>query len=526
VANGCSGDTITQIVAVNPEPTVTVTNASGVICSGEDLDLQLSNQPKQVQGTEFIWIRNNTTNVNGLITDTIGPNQDQITNSFTLGNQVFSVQNVGVQIVPVFDGCKGDTTTETVSINPVPQIISSDDTTICSGESLGYTIIPTFSNNVLYSAVPGISPNVVGEQTKADDSSPILPEVLTNITNTTQSTSYTLTASFENSGKKCVSLPLVLQVSVRPRPSAPLFSEEFNPDQSAGTTALCGGSSLLALAVANLQPGDTYNWTAEPSNVIIADPSNPQTAVSFPDSGVGYTAVISLQATSSASEGSCKSVIQQLSVDIGPGQGIEEKKIVPKQPGHLLVYLDNSSDLRYRWGVDSIINQGPITRLVQPRLLDGQVYQFFTPESRFIKPASGTDPEQLDTINYAYWVQVIKVSPNDTCYTRIYYNGPYCTFCSGKVTEEIAGEDVYAALWPNPVRDYFELKVAGPIYGRMEVSVMNSLGQIMDRRILVKEEANQQFRYDVQDLPSGIYQLFIRGNREEKISVKFIRVAP
>ena len=321
---------------------------------------------------------------------------------------------------------------------------------------------------------------------------------------------------------------LLTNAIVFSNPATPVFSEAFDPDQSQGTSVACGGSSLMALLVDNPEAGYIYNWTAEPSNVIIADPLNPQTAVSFPDSSSAYTVTVSLQTTAPVAQGSCKSQIQQLSIDVGSGQGIIEKKIVPKQPGHLLVYLDNSGELRYRWGADSIVYDSARQILTNPGLIPGQVYQFFVPEPRFITPATGTAPEQLDTVNYAFWVQVIEVSPSDSviCYTRVYYNGPYCSSCRGKQNEEIISAEIRATLWPNPVREYFDLKLSGAIYGQMDVSLVNSLGQTIDQRILVKEDAEQLFRYDLDHMPSGIYQLFIRGNRGQMVTVKFIHVAP
>ena len=524
-ANGCSGDTIVTQVTVNPKPSLTSNNLTSVICEGDQLNIALSNTPTQVSGTSFIWSRNNISNVNGDDKDTIGPNSATISNVLSLSSGVIIPQNVVISIVPEFDGCLGDTTLETVVVNPVPIISGLNTKTICSGDPLNYLVTSDIVSNVVYSWTGTPGGAISGEVTQNAQSNNLISDILVNNSVTTvNNTNYSITTTFSNAGKSCTSTPFNLNVIVNPKPTQPVFTELLDPDTLNGTTSLCGGTSMLAMQISNISPGINYIWSVNPSNLIVEDSVNTVTAISFPDTSVAYQAVISAIAQNTVQNGSCKSEASQVVINVSSGDAIEEKEIVPKEPGHLLVYLDNSSDLRYHWGYDSIeVVNANTKRLVSPTFFkEGQFYQMFVPSAKFIQPAIGSDPEQLDTIHYAYWVQVIKVSATDTCYTRVYYNGPYCTTCGNRPTEEFVSDEVKASLWPNPNRGNFTVAVSGDIYGRIEASVVNSLGQIVSRRTLMKDEPLQEYFYPDDEFLPGFYQLQLLGNQGEKVTSKFV----
>lgn len=535
ISNGnCTTSTDQITITNNPRPAITTGTVADVSTSSNTFSIPFTattNSPDQYSITvgspplaNFTPVSNQNLGTSPIVVTIPASAAGSYNFSLTVRNSVTGCvsapQSVALEVVPAIIAV-------TASLNQFTTCegaASDAQSFTVSGSSLtgNLTISAPLGYEISTDPVNGYSQSLTLNQSSGIVTSTTIFVRLTSTANNGASGNITFTSSSVTQNLSTGS------AIVHPNPATPVFSEAFDPNQVPGTSAVCGGSSLMALLVDNPESDFTYTWTAEPSNVIIADPVNPQTAVTFPDSANGYTAIVSLQAVSPGSQGSCKSQIQQLTVNVGSSQGINEKKIVPKQPGHLLVYLDNSSDLRYRWGVDSIIYDGSRQILTNPRLISGQVFQFFAPESRFVSPANGTFPEQLDTVNYAYWVQVIKVSPTDSviCYTRVYYNGPYCSLCRGKSNGEMISSDIQAMLWPNPVRNYFDLKLSGSIYGRMDVCILNSLGQTVDQRTFIKEDAEQRFRYELKDMPSGIYQLFIRGNRGEMVNVKFINVAP
>ncbi len=524
-SNGCTFDTTFNVGITNfkSQTPTALTASDTVICSGESVTFDVTGNLGTLGA--FKWYENSCGSGTA-----IGSGHTLI---LQLDNTTTSpiVKTLFVRAEDSIP-CAFNTSCRSISItvNPVPKLTSVDSLIICSGEPLGYQIQSDIPSDMTFGWTPTTVPAGISDtSSQVAATNEILNDALVNNSFTIPRTViYTLDLVYTKNGIQCaIDTPLV--VKVNPKPDTPLFSEQLTPVSTpfSGST-ICGGTSAYSLQVNNPTNGVTYIWASSSSNTVYGDTTALETVVSFLP-GTDFIDTLYLIATNAIQVGSCKATSVGLALSVSSGDAIIERRIVPKEPGHLLVYLDNSSDLRYHWGYDSIeVVNGNTKRLVRPQFFNGQdgqdtqVYQMFVPAARFIQPANGQDPEQLDTVHYAYWVQVIKLSPTDTCYTRVYYNGPYCTFCGNRPVEEPVSETVMASLWPNPSAGSFNVSVSGNIYGKIDSKVINAVGQTVLQRTLLKENPKQEFSFSEEEIPPGLYQLQLLGNRGEKVSVKFV----
>ncbi len=221
-ASGCQGDTKVITFTINPEPVI-VNGLDAIRCSDIATGLTLS-----TTGTSAVAANYNITNITmaaGLIaagTNAVIPATGAAPNY--LANDRFT--NPGVvpltvvyTAVPVTAaGCLGDPKTITITINAEP--VGADDTkTICSDDAVTYDLQNNvnmlgngFASNFLWVAAPNGS--VTGESTIAK-SSPIITDVLNNVTNADQVIVYTVTPTGTNG---CVGNNFTVTVTVRPEP--------------------------------------------------------------------------------------------------------------------------------------------------------------------------------------------------------------------------------------------------------------------------------------------------------------------
>ncbi|ESU22914.1 hypothetical protein FEDK69T_16930 [Flavobacterium enshiense DK69] len=114
--SGCNGTSITVTVLVNPKPNAaSVTNTNQVVCSG--INILPVTVTQTVSGTSFLWTRDNTTNVTGII-DNGSLNSGQSI-SGTLINQTAIDQTVTFTITPTTaNGCSGDPIIASILVEP------------------------------------------------------------------------------------------------------------------------------------------------------------------------------------------------------------------------------------------------------------------------------------------------------------------------------------------------------------------------------------------------------------------------
>ena len=167
ILNGCSSDTVTSIITVNPIPNVTSSNSASV-CSGVQLNVGLTSN---VANSTFTWFANSNTNVSGEST----ANQLSSTINDILVNNSPVAETVNYNVIPTFGGCPGNTQTVLVTVNPVP-VINNINEIICSGGSFDTIPNHTLQGNIIPNltqytwTVPTSIPNVSGQSNYATPS--------------------------------------------------------------------------------------------------------------------------------------------------------------------------------------------------------------------------------------------------------------------------------------------------------------------------------------------------------------------
>ncbi|MFM7080194.1 MAG: T9SS type A sorting domain-containing protein, partial [Bacteroidota bacterium] len=328
---------------------------------------------------------------------------------------------------------------------------------------------------------------------------------------------YRDTVTFINAGDSCRSIALD-SVLINPAPPLPnIASFSTSGLDNSFTYNLCQGASFINfLDITPSQPGLSYNWSASPSNgVQIFSPDSSNTIISFPQSG---TFTVNIQTTTPASEGSCTNTGTNLTMVVDPafGDTIRESRIIHKNPGNLLVYLDNTMD-GYKWGYDSIPLPNTASNLLAtgiPNFVTGQVYQAFVTPSRFILN------DFPDINSYRFWVMVFEIIGNDTCFTKVYFNGPNAP--PRAQPNPVVPDEVIAQVFPNPNNGNFDLVLSGNIYNNISVRVFNTLGETVYDVIIEKGEPVQKYPINLTDLKKGMYYVDVRGNYGEQAVSKIL----
>ena len=115
VANGCTGNSVSYNVLVNPTPTVSISPASQEICSLGTTSLNLTGT---VSGSTFEWTVAQITPA-GSITGASDGTGNKIEQ--TLTNTTNSQATIKYTVVPKANGCSGTPISVTVKVNPTPQ---------------------------------------------------------------------------------------------------------------------------------------------------------------------------------------------------------------------------------------------------------------------------------------------------------------------------------------------------------------------------------------------------------------------
>ena len=399
--------------------------------------------------------------------------------------------------IPASGGCPLFQTKDTIVIAPNPVITANPMLqSVCSGLS---TTPISFNSSVSGSSLSWTNNNTsIGLNNSGNSSIPSF--VATN--NSSVPVTATITAQ-STSPVGCISNTITIQIIVNPTPERPSITNLAEMGTIPST--VCGGIENLNFNIQNSSTG-VIHWsvttTPSLSNVVdIKKDSVLNTVISFYHANINYTANVTAQFVSAT--GCLSDTTFSININ-AQNDTIKEGIIIKKQPGNLLVYLDNTAD-GYQWGYDTLPT-------FKPNILNGQVYQAFAPVSKFI--VSG---DSLDEVNYAYWVRV----RYGNCFTKIYYNGPFAPQL--KTTEEtIIPDNIVSIISPNPSKGNFELLLSGAIYGDIEMKIVNTLGQIISHRKEVKNEPSIRYNFNLPELKQGLYAMYITATGGDKRIVKFI----
>lgn len=237
---GCtSTDTVT--ISELPTPTVNASAQFSSICSGGNAVLLLSNSPAN---TAFcISVLNGNTTAPQCPNSITAPG-GQISLPITLPVGTATPQQVQIIVQPSLPApsCPGIPDTVTITVNPLPQLLVSGPSSLCSGDNLNIGLFNTLNPNSAFTwtrtnnaiTCLGMNGNVLPPNSA-------ITGQLCNTTGAPQTTTFTLNSL----GGACAAAPATLTITVNPNPTASITS-----------TSSCTGATLTA------QPaGNTYSWS-------------------------------------------------------------------------------------------------------------------------------------------------------------------------------------------------------------------------------------------------------------------------
>ncbi|MCF8424165.1 MAG: PKD domain-containing protein [Bacteroidia bacterium] len=257
-SNGCTSNTGTTTVVVNPIPSTPTISTNAPVCVGQNVSLTTNS----VSGATYNW--------SGPNSYTSSVQSPVITNASTVQAGTYSLSLI-------VNGCSSLINTLDIAVNTAPTTPTATSSPACLNDTLFL-----FANSAFGSTYSWTGPNGFTSSLQ----NPFIPNATLAANGT-----YTVIA---NNG--CSSVPATISVSVTPKPSAPVISSN---------SPLCEGGSLN-LSASNT--GTTYLWSGPSS--FTASVQNPTiTPVSLSNAGV-YSVV--------AAANGCISATRTVAIVINP----------------------------------------------------------------------------------------------------------------------------------------------------------------------------------------------------------------
>ena len=238
----CKG-TAQSITVLVSQPLVYTGPSALTICSGDSLSIPLSaNLP-----STFVWYSNqpNTANVSGAttsLTSTASINDVLIANASST-----TIQTVEYLVYPttLLNGCSSNGFPVTVSINPTAFVPTTDTVTICSGNSVDFSLSSNVASTFNWLAQPNI--NVFGEST-ANQTTNIISDLLVNVTALPETVIYNYSAT--SVANSCQGNLGELLVIVNPTPTADFSLIDYS---------ICENAPVVFTNLTT--PASNYYWT-------------------------------------------------------------------------------------------------------------------------------------------------------------------------------------------------------------------------------------------------------------------------
>jgi hypothetical protein len=482
---GCTGTASLITIFVNPTPAMT-NSSPATVCSGIGLNLPLT---ASVTSTFNRSIGSNPGTITGFSTGAGGAINDILTNPSNTNSGT-----INYSIVPTSfpQGCTGGAFNLAVEVKPAPAITNESQDTICSGDTTNIVLAPTIPSTFSWT-IGNITGSINGAI--ADAAGIIKQELINLTTNARGVVPYIITPV--SLVDLCPGSPDTINVVVNPAPP-PATIVDLTDSLLVVNSSVCSGSSFLNFNISNNLSGITYSWSAQPSFVIVHIDDTANTVISFPDTTFSYTATITAITANISSLGGCPNKSSDIQITVTDGDPIQERGIILKQPGNLLVYPDNTVK-GFQWGFDNKSN-------LKPQNINDQIYQVL------VHP----DSLPFDTLLRSYWVEL-----NDSgCVTKVYFNGPNKFSRPGSI--DVIAEELIASAFPNPNNGTFDLLLSGNMYESIKINVLNTLGQNVYSTLVFKSEPEQRYPLKLPDLDRGFYILDIRGMNGEVISDKIL----
>ena len=296
----CLGNTETFTITVNPQPQVTAPQ-NQVVCNGAQV--AAINFTGPATGTTYVWSNNNPSI--GLAASGTG----NIANFTALNNgntPITATVTVTAQYVNGTQVCTGNAETFTITVNPSPVMIPTQDMTVCSSTVLNGISFASSVPNANFSWVNnqtliGLPANGVG------DILPFIPSVSTTV----PVTAMIQVQALDTYGNYTCSSPIdTFFITINPIPN-------FN---SLPNMVVCAGQTVPLTFITGSVINTTYNWTN--NNNTIGLPSTGQGNIpSFTPINNGLnpiTATLEVAASYTNNQVTCFGNIETFTITVNP----------------------------------------------------------------------------------------------------------------------------------------------------------------------------------------------------------------
>lgn len=496
---GCTTTVTSPSIRVIPKPRLTAANET--ICSGDSTHISFTGNNLSTSFdpyNDFFWTTDRSINYNGLSGDA-GSLGGQFVSATGI-RQILTSSNDSVQrqviyiIVPRTDNrkfCVGDTTRDTITVNPIPTLRSATVKEICSNTPLNYR--PTASTRIgvdsfSYSSTVLAGGTVSGNKSSAPGrlsavGTDITDTLTTNGKHSRDSLVYAITLVNTNGTKSCSSPPYQVRVFVDPTPVAPGIDSAILP------SSICRGTNYLNIKAGH-QPDsiERYKWSG--TNAMLAQlpysTDNGQYALVSFDKAAN-TATISVYSYIDG-YAQCTSPVSTRQVSLNNYNAPDVTLVMFNEN---LVARTSGRVKSYEWGYDTK------NHLVPNRLNAGNNSSYYI----------HTPGDNWDPVKNMYWVLVTFDSSSGHCQQKQYYN-----FMESLGTG-LSGSHIQAGItaYPNPVAKVLNVTLTGITAGETSIDILDLTGRIVSHTVTSTNAAH----IPIEALTPGCYLVSCsqHGNR-------------
>lgn len=282
--NSCVGANGSITITVNPKPSVNPPSNQS-ICDGTTVSASvLTSVPT---GATYTWNNSNTSI--GLAASGSGN-----VPSFVASNPLPTSISGTISLTPTLNGCVGNVSTYTITVDAKPVAILPSNQTVCDGQSISAS---AFSSNP-----PGANYSWTNSNTSigiAGSGSGNLPTfTATNSGTTQQISTITVVPAFGG----CSGTSSSYSITVNPKPTTNLPSN----------VSVCEGASVAQGTLSSNPSGATFSWSNNNTTIGLAASGNGNVPAFI--SGASGTAMVSVTATLAG----CVGLAQNYSITVSP----------------------------------------------------------------------------------------------------------------------------------------------------------------------------------------------------------------
>lgn len=332
-SGACPGtSSVTYTITVNPKPVIT-TIPNQTFCAGDAVPA--TTPTTTPSGANISWTNSNTS-------IGLGASGNTSVSAFTATNSTSSAITSTVTLTPTLSGCTGNTSSYTITVQPVPTMNDPADITQCAGTTVAASNYSSTYSGATYTWTN--SNTSIGLGASGNGNAPSF--TATNSTTSAISGTVTVTPTVGT----CVGTSQTYTITVQPIPVVSPLSDEF----------ACIGTTVPSTTVSVTPSSSSVSWTN--SNTAIGLGASGNTSVpSFTATNSGSTD-ISGTITVSATNAGCTSAPVTYVITVGQSPTVNQQADITVCDGAsvpAITFTSSTSGASYDWtNTDTSIGLG------------------------------------------------------------------------------------------------------------------------------------------------------------------------